>query len=679
MKKCIHAILAVMLVAALLILNGANGASYPVNAQAAEPLPASQDETQPPGDELEAALAQGPEAVVALLDTLHGAALDRATDDIVAAYEQLALSNPPLPERSPVSLAEEEAVQQAQLARDAENRAAALAIYNDPAWDEPEFPAAPQTESIDPPDAVALTVGSPPCSYASVSAALTAASPGDTLLLEGGVTFYTNLVIQKDITIRGGYNGCGSGSSGPTTLNGNAINRVIYIYNNLNVTLANLMITNGHSSGNGAGIFVGEASTLTGDNLNIFNNVSDARGGGMRLLGASVTLTDTNIYDNSALSGGGVHGETVNGHVPTLNLSYYADIYRNEALTGDGFGGGVFLDQGILYMTDCSDLYHNDAIQGGGAYLVGSILIAYGDCSEILENSATLDGGGIYAVSSTINIGRDAELVGNDAGMSGAGSGGGAYLDDSTLWSDQARITFNSAAYFGGGVYATNTSLLDMDLGDLPCLASKCSQMRYNTATSLYGGGAYASDYSEIDIAQTYVQDNTAFYGGAVYASLSQVILDNDLLTRNNATASVGDAVRLYTGAALNGAHNTLSRNDANGAATGVAFSVIVGANLSMNNSIIWGHASSIDLAGLTITCSDIQGGYSGAGNLNTDPHFISPTTSNFHVAKTSPVVDACASGLPADIDDRSRPVNGLFDMGAYEDPLQVFLPLIKR
>jgi hypothetical protein len=625
---------------------------------------------------LEIAHRQGPEAVIALLDTLRGEALDLAMDDVVEAHRQLARSAPPRPATLPISEAEELAALQAQAALDVASRARSLARHNDPADDQnptgdalpvraPNVPNAPTADR---------TVGDS-CDYATIGDAITAANPGDRLLIEGGRTFTENLSIAISLTLQGGYDGCASGSSDLTTIDGGGLGRVMYIYQNLTVTLENLNVVNGNSPGNGAGIFVRWNTHLRGTNLNIHNNTSSLLGGGLRLQGGSATFTNTEIFDNVAMNGAGVYAELYNGYAPELNLSSYADVYGNDALSGSGLGGGVYMREGTVSLANCSDLYYNDAIEGGGAYLVTSTLTIYGDCSEIMLNTATGNGGGVYAVGSTVNMDRDAELFDNTAGTSGAGNGGGAYLDDSTLWSDKALIHYNTAGDYGGGVYATNNSLLDMDLGGHACAGPRCSRLSYNTA-SIYGGGVYARDYSEVDLRQIFVEDNSAEYGGGIYAYQGPVYLYNDLLARNDATGGTGDGLRLFTGASLNGSHDTLAHNDAGGATTGNAIDMS-GASLTLDNSIVWGHASSIDAAMQTVTCSDIEGGYTGTDNLNVDPSFIDPSVANFHLQSLSPAIDRCATGETRDFDDELRPLTHVrpatpYDMGADEASARV-------
>ncbi len=662
---------------------------------------------------LEAARQISPEAVVALLDTLRGEALDLAMDEIVEAMEQLAQMAPPRPATQPISPAEEEAALQAQLAVEAANRARALSLPQDLIEARSRIPNPPDDLSgvaqiLRPTRPAAdLTVGDG-CTYPTITDAITASIPGDRLLIEGGRTFTENLVIPISITLQGGYDGCASGSTARTTIDGNASSSVVQINGGLSVTLEGLIISNGSIFGLGGGIdfasgpgtlnltyvdvytntaffggglAVGEDAEVVGTNVEIYDNGAIG-GGGVYLLGGRATFSNSNIRDNTAFAGGGVLGIASSGYYPSLNLPFSADVHHNQALTGDGFGGGVYMSEGTVSLTNGSDIRSNDAIQGGGAYLITTTLTIAGDASEIQSNTATGDGGGIYAQSSTINLDDGAWLNDNDVSTGGTGDGGGAYLDNSGLYSDRASIRFNTAAVSGGGVYATNTSIVNMDLGSYPCTGPRCSQLSDNTATSGFGGGVYALD-SAVWLNNIFVENNTATLGGGVYASSSAVYAYNNLFAENNATSSGaaggdGDGVRFYIGASMNGVENTLAYNDAGGAATGNALGVHPGAGtLTMTCSIIWGHTTSIGRTGDDITYSDVEGGYTGTDNLDTDPLFVDPASNNFHLQGLSPVIDRCTGGLPVDFDNEPRPVTYVrpatpYDMGADEASVRV-------
>lgn len=655
-----------------------------------------QAETQRALSALESAQARDPEAIVALLDTLDTKALDLVIDEIAEVQERLSESAPPPPETSPVSEAEEQAISQAQEAVEAANRAQALTNFDDPAEGQ-SFDFAQDKSPLSSPASPAAnrTVGNG-CTYATIGAAITAANPGDTLLIEGGRTFTENVTIPMTLTLQGGYNGCASGSTSRTTINGNASDSVIFINHGLTVALEGLNITNGSSgiaggggimfapipgsgtltlinvdiyantSSYGGGLWVGPNTEVIGTNVNIYNNTASSYGGGIRMRGGQVTFNSSDIYNNSAPIGGGVYGNKYDTDSPTVNFANYTDAYDNQALSGTGLGGGMYLSEGTLTMTGNSDLISNDAIQGGGAYLVTSTLTINDASSWIYNNTATGNGGGVYAQGSSVNLDDGAQLYNNDAE-----TGGGAYLDDSDLYSDKGSIRYNTANLRGGGVYATNTSVVDMDLGTYACLGVRCSRLANNTATTYYGGGIYASN-SIVDLRNTFVETNVADYGGGVYAyDSSTVYVYNSLFARNNATSGTGDGIRLNLNASMTGTGNTLAYNDAGGAATGQAIGLAT-SSLSLHCSIIWAHTNSIDVAGQNVTYSDIQGGYAGTGNLNLNPLFVAPGSSDYHLQNTSPVIDRCLSGSTTDFENERRPIvlntaASPYDMGADE------------
>lgn len=107
-----------------------------------------------------------------------------------------------------------------------------------------------------------LGVGS--CGYATIIAAIAAASNGDTILIEEGVTFVENLgTISKSLTIRSGTIGCWgvSNLSAPLpVIDGGNVGRVASISDN--VTFRRLVIRDGEITNNpGANLLV----TGTGD------------------------------------------------------------------------------------------------------------------------------------------------------------------------------------------------------------------------------------------------------------------------------------------------------------------------------------------------------------------------------------------------------------------------------
>jgi hypothetical protein len=96
----------------------------------------------------------------------------------------------------------------------------------------------------------------------------------------------------------------------------------------------------------------------------------------------------------------------------------------------------------------------------------------------------------------------------------------------------------------------------------------------------------------------------------------------------------------------------------------------------TVTNCILWD--SGDEIAGdtlTTVTYCDIQGGYSGEGNIDANPLFVDPSSNNYRLRPSSPCIDAGTNeGAPTqDIIGNSRPIDGdrdgtaITDMGAYE------------
>jgi hypothetical protein len=85
-------------------------------------------------------------------------------------------------------------------------------------------------------------------------------------------------------------------------------------------------------------------------------------------------------------------------------------------------------------------------------------------------------------------------------------------------------------------------------------------------------------------------------------------------------------------------------------------------------NSILWGNANA-QQSNCTVTYSDVQGGATGTGNINSDPLFTDPTNGDYHLKTTppSPCINAgtAAGAPPDDLDGKLR--SGAPDLGCYE------------
>ena len=95
-------------------------------------------------------------------------------------------------------------------------------------------------------------------------------------------------------------------------------------------------------------------------------------------------------------------------------------------------------------------------------------------------------------------------------------------------------------------------------------------------------------------------------------------------------------------------------------------------------NTIIWGNSQAAFGALTATACNIDQGGTAGP---ETDPLFVGAgAAENYRLGTGSPAIDACASGLPRDLENVARPFGAQFDMGVYERHLYfVYMPLIMK
>ena len=261
----------------------------------------------------------------------------------------------------------------------------------------------------------------------------------------GGRAVGTNVLVNrvavdKPLTVRS-VNGPQftviQGRQVPGTTNGDGAIRCAYLGNG--ASLCGFTLTNG----------------ATGTNWDYFYPL-DQNGGGVCCESTSAVVSNCVLTSNSAYSGGGAYGGTLNNCTLTGNST---TIGPGGGAVGDAFS---FSEVRFCTLNNCT-LTGNSAAMGGGAF--GCTL---NNCT-VTGNSASWAAGG--AGWSTLN---NCSLTGN-----WASSGGGAMsavLNNCTLT--------RNAAESGGGVQGGG------DMGG-PCRLNNCI-VYYNTA-SLYGAN-YSTD-----------------------------------------------------------------------------------------------------------------------------------------------------------------------------------------
>ena len=319
--------------------------------------------------------------------------------------------------------------------------------------------------------------------------------------------------------------------SNSATANGGGI----YLHQGM-VSVVNGVIDGNSASGNGGGVYTHDGNidiNPTGDERNatrITNNTAAGNGGGLNTHSGLITVKGKDANQriivsgnkaghgsNAKGSGGGVFCMGLDGNTEYITMRH-VDLINNRA-NGDGTevsnvttgcGGGMYLQQGKIAVTDVK-IQNNHAewnggginnhsgnidvdgcVVGGNQYYNSSYSI---DANGVVSgtaggNKADNSGGGIYTRLGDIDIEDYVETSGNITRIESkvtyneaAKNGGGIDTRQGTIYinrkemDDQIEVAFNKAER-GGGLYANAGTIVTYN-----------AQIHDNTAT-LHGGGA---------------------------------------------------------------------------------------------------------------------------------------------------------------------------------------------
>jgi hypothetical protein len=454
---------------------------------------------------------------------------------------------------------------------------------------------------------------------------------------------------------------------------------------------------------------------------------SPAKGGGIYCKGSSPKIKNCVITNNSVIgSFGDPHGAyAYGGGIYCTSSSNPAicncTVSNNKATGGAGevasnaYGGGIFFDQGSRPNIKNCSIFGNKALGGMGT-----------DDPRSAHDGGSAHGGGICKISSvditiqgctiTKNIASggfggscpgDKVGGGGFGGDGGSGFGGGIYnslngdlviefciITKNTVSGGEggdcggggiAAVGGNGGSGFGGGIYSNSSSILTIENGIIS-----------NNTASGCNGGAGTNDPGEYG----YGGDGGSGSGGGIYCS-SIMQFDNQIVNNNvalkgfggygSSPGGKGDDGEGYGGGILGSNSSaitfcTICSNLASNNGGGLYNS---SSNPTLNNCILWGNTAPNGpqiLGSSTVGFSDIQGGWTGEGNIDADPFFVNSSTGDLHLLPDSPCINAGDSSFTpepneTDIDGEPRVMLNRVDMGADEfNPFEIeFIVVNKR
>jgi hypothetical protein len=270
-----------------------------------------------------------------------------------------------------------------------------------------------------------------------------------------------------------------------------------------------------------------------------------------------------------------------------------------------GWGGGMHLmslNPSSVTIINCT--FRNNAASGGG-----------GGIFSVLGNGPTLNN-----CIFTWNSGGS--VVWEDSALYGFGGGGGMYNQDNSPTLTNCTFINNFAPTEGGGMYNSRNN---------PTLTN-CTFVENSAAT---GGGMYNSRCNAALTNCIFTANSAKERGGGMETMRSNLTLNNCTFSGNSAydgfwgsfgggINSLGDDTIILTNCTF--AHNSAQYGNA------LCSSNFEPSNFEFINCILWDGGQEIFYSDfhpitITITHSNIQGGWLGEGgyNIDTDPLFADP------------------------------------------------------
>ena len=456
-----------------------------------------------------------------------------------------------------------------------------------------------------------------------------------------------------------------------TVIDGNQNGSVVIFENGEDSTaiLCGFTVQNGSTTGNGGGIYCGNATSPSLENLTISGNSTTGtgtKGGGIHCNNASPSLTNVMITGNSSDElygdGGGISCANSSPFIENVtiknNSAYYdgggfwcdynsAPILMNVIIENNSslLGGGVYCYSTTMVLEGV-DIIGNNAEKGGGIFCCGNSAPSLENVT-IEGNTAILYGGGIYCDDNSSPTLENVDIVENLT-TGGYTRGAGVYCLSSSPILLDVNIYGNHSTYLGGGIYC--------DLNSSPTLENV--EITNNIA-DYRGGGMYISDDSQPNFEYVIIDNNIANNGGGgILCYNSSPNIHTIAITNNSSAWGSG----IYCdNSSPNIEKITITGNTASQGGGGIYNQ---GTSCpSINNSILWNNTpEEINIASgyVTATYSDIEGGWAGTGNINSDPLFIDPTNYDYHLQWGSPCIDTGDPSSPLD------PDGTISDMGAF-------------
>jgi len=327
----------------------------------------------------------------------------------------------------------------------------------------------------------------------------------------------------------------------------------------------------------------------------------------------TATIIDCNGTEAEPHRGFYFHsGEDSNSILDGLTITNGYVILRPES---SGRGGGILCEQACPTIKNC--IIMGNLADSGGAGM-------YNYLSNPTINSCTFYNNHVFGCILTGGGGggmcnsHSSPTVTNctfreNSGTCGAG-GMANYWEDSSPTVTNCTFTNNNDAGMGNS------------FGSSPVLIDCIFSHNLNSFVGM-GGGMYCD--GNLVLTNCIFIGNSAETGGGVLSSSSLLMLTNCIFCANSAE-NRGGGLSIYDSNSTTLVNCTFAGNSAhNGNALACdSDQQMFPSNIQVTNSILWDGGSEIwnnDGSTIILAYTNIEGGWSGLGNIDTDPCFVQP------------------------------------------------------
>ena len=234
-------------------------------------------------------------------------------------------------------------------------------------------------------------------------------------------------------------------------------------------------------------------------------------------------IINTEVYITAGVFINGF-SDDFGGAITLINSTLHLYISRLAYNTANKKGGGIYLNNSFLNITDCifeNNYVKSNYLSGGGIYSENSRVRIY--ITHLRYNYAD-EGAAIYSLNSNVDI-YNSLLYNNYANWYG-----GAIASDSHLFIKSSVIYNNRCGYKGGAIHTTYSYITQN------CFVEINHTSFYNNSAE-YGGVISSSNIKYVHINNSTIYDNKASFGAIISKqSVSEIKIYNSSCTNNIAT-----------------------------------------------------------------------------------------------------------------------------------------------